>query len=316
MNLVDEILAITPGSGEPIDEWFIIKLEKLIDAGLYPKRASLEKVADQLVTNLEEYKKVHSIEDVVIGMSGGIDSALTAALFKQAGWTVHGVTLPIHQIKTETDRGIENIDALRLERHSFDLSEQFDSMRDFLGAYDTDYKGLQRQGNIRARLRMLALYNLAHKVNGCVGSTDNFSELAAGFWTLHGDVGDIAPIQSLSKSWEVPAIASMLGVPQATITALPTDGLGISTSDSDQLGMSYLEFDILLFDMLSELNNNGVNNYTNFIFNRNVKAKAQLVVDKVKSTAYKRANPFNLVHPIFGDRFDKLNKLDRLRNEN
>jgi nicotinamide-nucleotide amidase len=316
VNLVDEILAITPGSGEPIDEWFIIKLEKLIDAGLYPKRASLEKVADQLVTNLEEYKKVHSIEDVVIGMSGGIDSALTAALFKQAGWTVHGVTLPIHQIKTETDRGIENIDALRLERHSFDLSEQFDSMRDFLGAYDTDYKGLQRQGNIRARLRMLALYNLAHKVNGCVGSTDNFSELAAGFWTLHGDVGDIAPIQSLSKSWEVPAIASMLGVPQATITALPTDGLGISTSDSDQLGMSYLEFDILLFDMLSELNNNGVNNYTNFIFNRNVKAKAQLVVDKVKSTAYKRANPFNLVHPIFGDRFDKLNKLDRLRNEN
>ena len=310
-RIVDQILAITPGSGEPIDNWFIARLEQLVDAGLYPKQASLKRVAEQLVTNLEQYKKDHGIEDVVIGMSGGIDSALTAALFKQAGWIVHGATLPIHQIETETDRGIENIDALRLERHSFDLSEQFDSMRDFLGAYDTDYGGLQRQGNIRARLRMLTLYNLAHKVGGCVGSTDNFSELAAGFWTLHGDVGDIAPIQSLSKSWEVPAIAEMLGVPQATITALPTDGLGISTSDSDQLGMSYLEFDILLFDMLSELNNKGVKNYINSIDDKGIKAKAQLVADRVKSTAYKRANPFNLDHPIYSDRFDKLNKLDR-----
>ena len=60
----------------------------------------------------------------------------------------------------------------------------------------------QRQGNIRARLRMITLYNL-HKVAGVSGSTDNFSELALGFWTLHGDVGDIASSQSFKKSWEV-----------------------------------------------------------------------------------------------------------------
>ena len=113
------------------------------------------------------------------------------------------------------------------------------------------YRVQQRQGNIRARLRMITLYNLAHKVAGCVGSTDNFSELAAGFWTLHGDVGDIAPIQSLNKSWEVPMLAKMLDVPQATVEAVPTDGLGISNSDADQLGMSYLEFDIALFELLS-----------------------------------------------------------------
>jgi len=312
MSMIDNILAITPGSGEPIEDWFILKLERLVDAGVYPNRPTLSKITESIISELTSYKDKHGIEDVVIGMSGGVDSALTAALFKQAGWIVHGVTLPIHQKEEETARGIENIDALRLERHNFDLSEQFDNMQKFLGEFETTYKGMQRQGNIRARLRMTTLYNLAHKVNGCVGSTDNFSELAAGFWTLHGDVGDIAPIQSLSKSWEVPAIADMVGVPQATVTAVPTDGLGITNSDADQLGMSYLEFDILLFEMLtlSKITSESLTTYINSIEDLKIKEKARLVADRIKFTAYKRANPFNLSHPIFSNRFEKLQTLD------
>ena len=312
MSMIDNILAITPGSGEPIEDWFILKLERLVDAGVYPNRPTLSKITESIISELTSYKDKHGIEDVVIGMSGGVDSALTAALFKQAGWIVHGVTLPIHQKEEETARGIENIDALRLERHNFDLSEQFDNMQKFLGEFETTYKGMQRQGNIRARLRMTTLYNLAHKVNGCVGSTDNFSELAAGFWTLHGDVGDIAPIQSLSKSWEVPAIADMVGVPQATVTAVPTDGLGITNSYADQLGMSYLEFDILLFEMLalSKITSESLTTYINSIEDLKIKEKARLVADRIKFTAYKRANPFNLSHPIFSNRFEKLQTLD------
>jgi len=266
------------------------------------------------VRQLAEYKADNFIEDVVIGMSGGIDSALTAALFKEAGWTVHGVTLPIHQKQEETDRGQEAIDALELVPHSFDLSEQFDNMSEFLGLTDAKtYKELQRQGNIRARLRMTTLYNLAHQVGGCVGSTDNFSELAAGFWTLHGDVGDVAPIQSLSKSWEVPMLAKMLGIPQATLDALPTDGLGISNSDADQLGMTYLEFDIILFELLSlpRIDNNTINLYINNITEEQTAKKVRLLVDRVLNTAFKRANPFNLEHPINKDRFELLNILDR-----
>lgn len=310
---VDDVLALTPAGGGPITDWFCDKIESNIASGVYPNPKKMDEISEKIVQDLMDYKVKHDIEDIVVGMSGGVDSALTAALFKQAGWTVHGVTLPIHQKPEETARGQEAIDVLRLEPYSIDLSKQFDSMQELLGEYDSTYRGLQRQGNLRARLRMMALYNLAHKVGGCVASTDNFSELAAGFWTLHGDVGDIAPIQSLSKSWEVPYMATQLGVPLATVQATPTDGLGISNSDADQLGMSYLEFDTLLFDLISlpDLGITAIQDYINTITNEDVQNKAGLVLSRIASTSFKRNNPFNLAHPLFEDRFDTLTKLDR-----
>lgn len=310
---VKDILAITPGEDIKLTDWFDSKLRKLIVLRKYPNVGELAAIKQSIVDVLIQYKDEYELEDVVIGMSGGVDSALTAALFKEAGWTVHGVTLPIHQKQTETDRGQEAIEALGLVPHTYDLSTQFDNMQMFLDENDKTYRGLQRQGNIRARLRMTTLYNLAHQVGGVVGSTDNFSELAAGFWTLHGDVGDIAPIQSLSKSWEVPMLAKMLGVPQATVEALPTDGLGISNSDADQLGCSYLEFDIALFELLSlpRIDKNTIELYINNITDNKAKAIIELVYNRIKNTRYKRANPYNIEHPINKDRFELLNILDR-----
>ena len=313
----DKILDITPGMEEELDSWFTEKLEKHINNGLYPNEVELAAIKQSIVDELSAYSDKHQIEDVVVGMSGGVDSALTAALFKEAGWTVHGVTMPIHQKQEETDRGLENIEALGLESHSYDLSEQFDSMQQFIIDEDElesgTYRVQQRQGNIRARLRMITLYNLAHKVAGCVGSTDNFSELAAGFWTLHGDVGDVAPIQSLSKSWEVPMLAKMLNVPENTVNAVPTDGLGISNSDADQLGCSYLEFDIALFELLSlpRIDKSTIELYINNITDNKAKRIIELVYGRVRNTAYKRANPYNVEHPIYSNRFDILNILDR-----
>ena len=170
-----------------------------------------------------------------------------------------------------------------------------------------------RKGNIRARLRMITLYNLAGASQGFVASTDNFSELAAGFWTLHGDVGDVSPIQSLTKSWEVPALAEMQGVPDSVVFAVPTDGLGISSSDEDQFGFSYLEFDLSLFKLLENMD--GVefeHSAADVAGFKEIKDKliVDSVANRIRSTTYKRFNPFNLTHTFEKDRYDLLDKLD------
>jgi len=144
---------------------------------------------------------------------------------------------------------------------------------------------------------------LANKNNGFVASTDNFSELSAGFWTLHGDVGDVAPIQSLTKSWEVPALAEYLGIPQSIVEAVPTDGLGIANGDEDQFGFSYLEFDIALFSLMR----GGVELDRLDDTDRKI---VDAVTERVRGTTYKRFNPLNLDHPLYPDRFDDLSNLD------
>ena len=151
---------------------------------------------------------------------------------------------------------------------------------------------------------MITLYNEAAKQQGIVGSTDNFSELSAGFWTLHGDVGDVAPIQSLSKSWEVPALADMMGVPQETVYATPTDGLGVDAGDEAQFGFSYLHFDIVLLGLLNNI-------FSLEGADENDVAIIDSVKSKIKSTGYKRINPVNLRHPLRGNAlYDALQMLD------
>ena len=149
---------------------------------------------------------------------------------------------------------------------------------------------------------MITLYNQASLHKGIVGSTDNFSELAAGFWTLHGDVGDVAPIQSLTKSWEVPALADELGVPESIISAVPTDGLGVANGDEDQFGFSYLEFDIAMFSLFNDFDIADLEDKDMSIIN-NVK-------QRIGSTVYKRFNPLNLEHPLDQNRYTDLEQLD------
>jgi len=250
---------------------------------------------------------------VVIGMSGGIDSALTASLFRDAGYRVIGVTLPIEQHPDETMRGVEACEKLGIEHFQVDLTEQFKSMCESLSHLDARLSEFEdesqkdtkiRRGNIRARLRMVTLYNLASLHKGFVASTDNFSELAAGFWTLHGDVGDVAPIQSLTKSWEVPAMAELQGVPESIILAKPTDGLGVANGDEDQFGCSYLEFDIGLLSRCY-----GLDYQSN---SERMKEVFDIVDSRVGSTTYKRINPSNLNHPTQPNRYDLLGNYDKI----
>ena len=296
--------------------------DKLLDGyikdGKYMSIEKLQVLRNDIIQQLVSYANTYKISNVCVGISGGIDSALTASLFRDAGYHVIGVTMPINQIEEETDRGIETCQALGIDHRHIDLTEAYEQVikQEFkldAGLINKSVDSRIRKGNIRARLRMITLYNLAGASQGFVASTDNFSELAAGFWTLHGDVGDVSPIQSLSKSWEVPALAEMQGVPDSVVFAVPTDGLGGSSSDEDQFGFSYLEFDLALFKVLENVDGVEFENVVSDIVGfKDAKDKliVDRVIDRIKGTTYKRFNPYNLKHTFEKDRYDLLEKLD------
>lgn len=307
MTIFDKIYAYN--RNPEISEWLQQQLETLISFGIYHNE--IENITASLANQLAEYRTQHNIHNVVIGMSGGIDSALSAALFKKAGYTVTGVTMPIHQNPEETDRGIEACRALGISHIHANLTHHYDQLIDRMVAQDNDIKGdthadKVRRGNVRARLRMITLYNLAGVKGGFVASTDNFSELAAGFWTLHGDVGDVAPIQSLTKSWEVPAMSEHLGVPESIIAAKPTDGLGIANGDEDQFGFSYLAFDIVLMSLMMNPDSDA---WLDGATEQDLHIVSE-VKRRVTGTAYKRINPYNLQHPVHKHRYEQLGMLD------
>ena len=306
---------------QPLSNWFDAELENAIFAGSYVDVNELEDVGQKLVVGLKDYSKKYKINTAVVGMSGGVDSALTAAMFKQAGWEVIGVTMPIHQKREETDRGKEACKKLNLTHMHIDLTDQFEYLLSQVGKYDLTINEKQnaiRRGNLRVRSRMITLYNIASMHSGLVASTDNFSELAAGFWTLHGDVGDLAPIQSLLKSWEVPKLAEIYGVPESTVFATPTDGLGISNGDEDQFGFSYLEFDLVLMALCrSEQQFNSRDEIFDYLaVPANEIDAINKILERIRMSSFKRQNPYNLPHPLQNYRYPGLANVDRSLWEN
>ena len=152
-----------------------------------------------------------------------------------------------------------------------------------------------RLGNIKARIRMIQLYHLAHYHKGIVLSTDNMSEYMLGFWTIHGDVGDYGMIQNLWKTEVYGLLKSYIrpnsdeikkNTIQKIIDAVPTDGLGITDSDLDQFGdvKSYEELDLILEE------------YSKGKFPEIVKRGGQIpkCLTMYENTHYKRNNPFNI----------------------
>jgi nicotinamide-nucleotide amidase len=296
-----------------LSAWFDTRLEHLIDQNFYADQNVLENTGQKLVQGLKNYSTKYSINNVAIGMSGGVDSALTAALFKSAGWTVTGVTMPIHQNPSETERGIAACQALGINHVHVDLTNTYDDLVRKISSWDSEINNTDhviRRANLRVRLRMITVYNIASSLQGLVGSTDNFSELAAGFWTLHGDVGDLAPIQSLNKSWEVPKLAEIYGVPASTVFAKPTDGLGISDGDEAQFGFSYLEFDIVLLTLCNTTNLQTREEILKYLSPGSNISKVNKILDRIKFSTFKRTNPYNLDHPQDPNRYFGLKNID------
>jgi NAD+ synthase len=226
----------------------------------------VEKVNTHIVNWLKRYADVAKVNGFVIGISGGVDSAITSTLCAQTGLQVLCVEMPIHQHKDHVSRGREHIEQLKTRFSNVtsietDLTPVFESFKNEVPT-DFDDKKLQLTlANTRARLRMTTLYYHAGVHGLLVAGTGNkVEDFGVGFYTKYGDGGvDISPIADLMKS-DVFALASYLKVPDSIRNAQPSDGLfGDEKTDEDQLGASY---DELEWAMLTVENNLSITNFS------------------------------------------------------
>jgi NAD+ synthase len=204
-----------------------------------------------------------SAEGYVVGVSGGIDSAVTSTLCALTGLKLVVVALPIHQPPSHVSRAEKHIQWLKnnfenVTSMTIDLSQLYETFQ----SLDVEFSDLALV-NTRSRLRMTLLYSIANTHNLLVGGTGNkIEDYGIGFFTKYGDGGvDVSPIADLLKS-EVRQLANHLGISGEIISATPTDGLWEDDrSDEEQIGATYEELEWALdyydqngpdFEMLSE----------------------------------------------------------------
>ncbi len=208
------------------------------------------KVIEHIVKWLKNYAKNAKVNGFVVGISGGIDSAVTSTLCAKTGLTTLCVELPIHQAKSQVNRGNEHIKFLRenfknVDEVEVDLTSTFEDFKTVVPKEKSSPTVDMALANTRARLRMTTLYYFAGLKGLLVAGTGNkVEDFGVGFFTKYGDGGvDLSPIADLMKS-EVYEIAEHLGVPMSIQKAQPTDGLfGDSRTDEDQIGASYDELE-------------------------------------------------------------------------
>jgi NAD+ synthase len=197
---------------------------------------------------LLNYVKTSKAQGFVIGISGGIDSAVTSTLAAKTGLPLLCVEMPIHQNKKQVVRGVKHIAWLK-EKFENINSVELDLTPIFDGFINQLPKNKQQNElalvNARARLRMTTLYYFAQTNNSLVVGTGNkVEDFGIGFFTKYGDGGvDISPISDLMKT-EVFTLGKELGINNEILTAEPTDGLwGDNKTDKDQIGASYPELE-------------------------------------------------------------------------
>ena len=209
-----------------------------------------EAVNKHIVNWLKTYAENAGIKGFVIGISGGIDSALTSTLCAQTGFPVLCVEMPIHQAESHVNRANEHISQLKVRfplvtNERVDLTPVFETFVAQTPKTDNEKAYNLTLANTRARLRMTTLYYLGGLHGLIVAGTGNkVEDFGVGFYTKYGDGGvDVSPIADLLKS-EVRQLAAYNLVPESILKAKPTDGLfGDDRSDEDQLGASYDELE-------------------------------------------------------------------------
>jgi NAD+ synthase len=276
------------------------------------KNINYKNTISNIRKSLKNYLVENKLKSMVLGVSGGADSALVCALAypvaKELGIELIGRSISIETNKEDEQERARNIGKYFCTNFDeIDLTDEFYSVKNYVSRDYTDQivqiKETEREkkirlGNVKARMRMIYIYDLAQKNKGFVLSTDNYTELMIGFWTIAGDIGDYGMIQELWKTEVYKMIEYIADNENITLEAsnalksmldaVATDGLGITNSDLDQLlpdwkerhtttRQGYGEVDAILENYLF----NGVN-------------KDTLVIKRHLATEFKRNNPLNL----------------------
>jgi len=188
---------------------------------------------------IKEQVETAGTRGIVLGLSGGIDSAVVAALaLRSLRPNVLGLLLPCHSHRQDTEDALTVAAHLGLETVTIDLTPAFDLLLTLLPAADA-----MVTANLKPRLRMMTLYHVAGLKKYLVAGTSNKSEILVGYFTKHGDGGaDLLPLGDMLKS-EVWAIATQLGLPEAIIRKPPSAGLLPGQTDESELAISYDDLD-------------------------------------------------------------------------
>jgi NAD+ synthase len=197
----------------------------------------------KIVVWLKKQVKQAKSRGVVLGLSGGLDSCVSAVLASKALGKnrVLALLLPCHSDKNDLKHALLVSRKFGIKTKVIDLTGIYDSLLKVLPAADR-----MTRANLRPRLRMMVLYYFARKFNYLVCGTSNKSELMTGYFTKHGDgASDVLPIGNLVKS-EVRALARELGIPAIIISKPPTAGLWSGQTDESDMGITYPELDDIL----------------------------------------------------------------------
>ena len=212
---------------------------------------------------------------VVFGLSGGIDSAVVAALsiriFPQ---NTLAIIIPCHSLEADTNDALDLINKFNISYKIIDLTKVYYSFIYLLNDKEKEGSFKLAEANVKPRLRMITLYYFANKLNYLVVGTGNKSELTIGYYTKYGDGGaDILPLGNLLKS-QVKELAEYLGIPKKIINKPPSAGLWEGQTDEEEIGISYDQLDKYL--------------KTGKIDNKIIEKKIQ---DKITQSAHKRTTP-------------------------
>ncbi|MGE5379568.1 MAG: NAD(+) synthase [Methylocystaceae bacterium] len=202
-------------------------------------------LAEQMIKWMQERIQAAGAKGLVVGLSGGIDSAVVAALAQRAvGSAVAGIMMPCHSIREDLEHAYLLARHLNMEHHEVDLTPAYDSLiAQMTGLQLTGEREQLARANIKPRLRMTTLYYFAQSRGYLVAGTGNKSELTVGYFTKYGDAGvDILPLADLVKT-EVRELAAYLQIPPVIIEKHPSAGLWQGQTDEKEMGFTYEQLD-------------------------------------------------------------------------